>query len=66
MTPMNSIARNIQRPSPHEEPLTPEDWSLIVEALSAYQHHSAFRAVYEKITHLRTPRGVVRPVSSTN
>ena len=63
---MNLISKNTLRPSPHQDPLTPEDWSLIVEALSAYQHHSAFRAVYEKITHLRTPRPVVRPMKSDN
>lgn len=29
--------------------LTAEEWNLIVEALGAYRHHSAFRAVYNKI-----------------
>nr|CRY98051.1 hypothetical protein [uncultured prokaryote] len=29
--------------------LTPEEWKLILEALSAYQHREAFRALYEKL-----------------
>lgn len=29
--------------------LTPEEWRLILKALSAYQHHAGFRAVYEKL-----------------
>lgn len=29
--------------------LTPEEWRLVLKALSAYQHHAGFRAVYEKL-----------------
>ena len=35
--------------SSHASDLTPEEWTLILEALSAYQHHAGFRAVYEKL-----------------
>ena len=35
--------------SPSPSALTPEEWDLIVVALSAYQHHSEFRALYDKI-----------------
>lgn len=27
---------------------TTDEWKLILKALSAYQHHAEFRAVYEK------------------
>ena len=30
----------------HTSDLTPEEWALILEALSIYQHHGAFRALY--------------------
>lgn len=29
--------------------LTPDEWRLILKALSAYQHHAGFRAIYEKL-----------------
>lgn len=29
--------------------LTPAEWNLILQALSAYQHNSNFRHLYEKI-----------------
>lgn len=33
-----------------EEPaLTHEEWKLVLKALSAYQHHTEFRTVYEKL-----------------
>jgi hypothetical protein len=29
--------------------LTAEEWMLILKALSAYQHHKAYRPLYEKL-----------------
>lgn len=38
--------------SPFYDPkrrLTPEEWALIMNALSVYQHNEAYRALYEKL-----------------
>lgn len=48
MTSPQSLLRIPGRASP----LTPEEWNLIIEALKSYQHHSAFRTVYEKVSRL--------------
>lgn len=32
-----------------ETRLTAEEWGLILEALSAYKHHTAYRELYEKL-----------------
>jgi uncharacterized protein YoaH (UPF0181 family) len=34
--------------------LTAEEWRLILQALSAYQHHEDFRALYEKLASRQT------------
>ena len=35
--------------SEKEPTLTAEEWMLILKALSAYQHHEAYRSLYEKL-----------------
>ncbi len=37
----------------HTSALTPDEWRLILKALSAYQHHTGFRAIYEKLLGLQ-------------
>lgn len=52
------ISRQLQTSSPYlafRAPsaglrLTPEEWKLIVSALSAYQHNQTYRPLYEKLT----------------
>lgn len=29
--------------------LTPEEWEMILEALSAYRHNAAYRGLYDKL-----------------
>jgi|GEM_PF-5330008 len=36
-----------------ERHLTSEEWDLIVEALSAYRHHTLYRELYEKLAPLK-------------
>lgn len=36
-------------PVPNPPELTSDDWELILQALDAYRHHAAFRAVHGKI-----------------
>ena len=37
-------------PFPEKGPhLTAEEWMLILEALSTYQHHKVYRPLYEKL-----------------
>ena len=45
-------SRQHQPSSPFYDPkrrLTAEEWALIMDALRAYQHNEAYRALYEKL-----------------
>ena len=46
--PPTPRANALTAPAPASA-LTPDEWRLILKALSAYQHHAGFRAVYEKL-----------------
>ena len=50
MISLPSVPRKNALAAPAQAPaLTLDEWSLILKALSAYQHHAGFRAVYEKL-----------------
>ena len=50
---MTSAQTPLGKP-PRASSLSSEDLALILEALKAYQHHSAFNAVYQKVARLST------------
>lgn len=51
---MTPAKRNPLATPPGASSLSTEEWALIEEALRAYQHHSAFVALYQKVTRLST------------
>lgn len=54
-----------RRDDPARAPgLTAKEWGLILTALTAYQHHAAYRALQDKIAPFAKAKGVPLLVAS--